>query len=47
MPFNVKIPEDQLDANHCPVMEQKEFDLMRKDEKCGKETVEGQAGLCE
>ncbi|XP_059156030.1 E3 ubiquitin-protein ligase lubel-like isoform X2 [Physella acuta] len=45
--FNVKIPEDQLDANHCPVMEQKEFDLMRKDEKCGKETVEGQAGLCE
>ncbi|CAL1532737.1 unnamed protein product, partial [Lymnaea stagnalis] len=47
VPFNVRTPDDQPDAMHCPVMEQKEFDLVKKDEKCGKESVDGQAGLCE
>ncbi|KAK6982277.1 E3 ubiquitin-protein ligase rnf31, partial [Biomphalaria glabrata] len=45
--FNVKMPDDQQDSKHCPVMEQKEFDLVKKDERCGKNTIDGQAGLCE
>ncbi|KAH9494612.1 E3 ubiquitin-protein ligase rnf31 [Bulinus truncatus] len=45
--YNTKPPQDQHDTKHCPVMEQKEFDMMKKDEKCGKKTIEGQAGLCE
>ncbi|BFZ13030.1 hypothetical protein BsWGS_16069 [Bradybaena similaris] len=45
--FNINTPDDQTDPHHCPVMEQKEFDLGKKDEKCGKDTIRGQAGLCE
>ncbi|XP_005111217.1 E3 ubiquitin-protein ligase lubel [Aplysia californica] len=44
--FNVDIPSDQGDAQ-CPVMEQKELDRSSREEKCGKDTEPGHAGLCE
>ena len=44
--FNTIPPESQEDASHCPVIEQKEFDSGKSDESCGKETHEGNAGLC-
>ncbi|RUS89414.1 hypothetical protein EGW08_002851, partial [Elysia chlorotica] len=46
--FNVAAPADQLDRAHCPVVEQKEFDGEgNRDEKCGRDALQGGAGLCE
>ena len=44
--FNTIPPESQEDTSHCPVIEQKEYDLGKSDESCGKDTVGGHAGLC-
>lgn len=44
--FNTTPPPNQEHADHCPVIEQKEFDSCKCDEPCGKDTPEGHAGLC-
>ncbi|GFN77187.1 E3 ubiquitin-protein ligase rnf31 [Plakobranchus ocellatus] len=46
--FNTAPPGDQPDRDHCPVMEQKEFaGDTKKDENCGRDALQGGAGLCE
>lgn len=45
--YNTEPPRDQEDKKHCPVMEQKEEGILKRDESCGKDSKEGMAGLCE
>lgn len=47
--FNTETPGDQADPQHCPVMEQKELGSQggHQDERCGRDTASGHAGLCE
>ena len=47
VPFNIETPPTQADKQTCPVMEQKEFGSVKKDEACGRPTQKGHAGLCE
>ncbi|KAJ8303183.1 hypothetical protein KUTeg_019579 [Tegillarca granosa] len=44
--FDKKVPDNQEDKQHCPVMEQKEYTEGKQDEACGKDIEEGHAGLC-
>lgn len=44
--FDKKVPDNQEDKEHCPVMEQKEYAEGKQDEACGKDIEEGHAGLC-
>ncbi|NWI86544.1 RNF31 ligase, partial [Pitta sordida] len=49
VPFETEPPPEappSTQPGRCPVLEQKEFGAVLRDEPCGKETAPGHAGLC-